>query len=391
MHQGQYVFSQVMAFAPQYQFQQCVERYRGHYHVRHFTCWEQFLALAFGQLARRESLRDIIVCLHAHRRVLYHFGFHSLHISRSTLSDANEQRDWRIYRDFAQLLIQQARRLYANDVTFNLDLEGTVYLIDSTTIELCLSMFKWATFVTTKAAVKVHTLMALKGSIPAFFHISKGNVHDVNFLDLIEYEVGAYYVMDRGYLDYGRLYTIHQAGAFFVTRAKDNTAFTRLYSNQVDKTTGVKCDQIIKFSGYEAAKDYPDKLRRIKYFDAETDQMYVFLTNDFNTDAKTIADLYKHRWQIELFFKWIKGHLKILAFWGRSANAVKTQIFIAICAYLIVAIMKKRLNLDRNLNEILQILNVSLFVKMPLSKLISETELQNSEDQSQKQLSLLSF
>jgi IS4 transposase len=243
--------------------------------------------------------------------------------------------------------------------------------------------------VTTKAAVKVHTMLDLKGSIPVFFNISKGNVHDVNFLDLIEYEAGAYYVMDRGYLDYTRLYKIHQAGAYFVTRAKRNTAFTRLYSNQVDKTTGVRCDQIIRFSGYKAEKQYPDKLRRIKYFDAETKHTYVFLTNDFNTDAKTITDLYKHRWQIELFFKWIKGHLKIQAFWGYSDNAVRTQICIAICSYLIVAIMKKQLCIDRNLNEILQILNVSSFVKMPLFQLISETELQKSEDQSQKQLSLL--
>ena len=271
------------------------------------------------------------------------------------------------------------------------NLDGTVYLIDSTTIELCLSVFKWATFVTTKAAVKVHTMLDLKGSIPAFFHISKGNVHDVNFLDLIDYEIGAYYVMDRGYLDYERLYKIHKAGAFFVTRSKHNTAFTRLYSNQVDKTTGVRCDQVIKFSGYQAAKDYPDKLRRIKYVDKETNHYYVFLTNDFNTDAKIIADLYKHRWQIELFFKWIKGHLRITAFWGHSANAVQTHICIAICSYLIVAIMKKQLHIDRNLNEILQILNVSSFVKMPLFQLISETELQTFEDQSQKQAKLWDY
>ena len=371
-----------------YQFNQCVAQYHGEHRVRNFSCWEQFLAMAFGQLAHRESLRDVVVCLNAHRDKLYHLGFRSPLVV-STLSRANENRNWRIWRDLAQVLIQQARKLYADNATFALDLDSTVYLIDSTTIELCLSVFKWATFVTTKAAVKVHTLMDLKGSIPVFFNISKGNVHDVNFLDLIEYEAGAYYVMDRGYLDYERLYKINRAGAFFVTRAKHNTAFTRLYSNQVDKTTGVRCDQIIRFSGYKAEKQYPDKLRRIKYFDAETKHTYVFLTNDFNTGAKTVADLYKHRWQIELFFKWIKGHLKIQAFWGYSDNAVRTQICIAICSYLIVAIMKKQLRIDRNLNEILQILNVSSFVKMPLFQLISETELQKSEDQSQKQLSLL--
>lgn len=390
MHQGKFVFSQIMDWVVRYQFNQCVARYGGEYWMKRFTCWEQFLAMAFGQLTHRESLRDIVVCLNAQRDSLYHLGFRTPLVV-STLSRANEHRDWRIWRDFAQVLIQYARALYVDDSTFTLDLDGTVYLIDSTTIELCLSVFKWATFVTTKAAVKVHTLLALKGSIPAFFHISKGNVHDVNFLDLIEYEPGAYYVMDRGYLDYARLHAIHQAGAFFVTRAKHNTAFTRLYSNKVDKMTGVRCDQVIKFSGYQTAQHYPDKLRRIKYFDVETKHYYVFLTNDFNTDAKTIADLYKRRWQIELFFKWIKGHLRITAFWGHSANAVQTHICIAICAYLIVAIMKKQLNIDRDLNEILQILNVSSLVKMPLFQLISETELQTFEDQSQKQAKLWDY
>jgi len=390
MHQGKYVFSQVMDTVVRYQFNQCVTRYGGEWRVRNFSCWEQFLALIFGQLTHRESLRDIIVCLTAQRDQLYHLGFHATPVL-STLARANENRDWRIWRDFAQVLIEQARRLYVDDAAFNLDLTGTVYLIDSTTIELCLSLFKWATFVVTKAAVKVHTMLALKGRIPAFFHISKGNVHDVNFLDLIEYETGAYYVMDRGYLDYARLYAIRQAGAFFVTRGKHNTAFTRLYSNKVDKTTGVRCDQVIRLSGYQAARHYPDKLRRIKYFDKETDHSYVFLTNDFNTDTRTIADLYKHRWQIELFFKWIKGHLKITAFWGHSANAVQTHICIAICAYLIVAIMKKQLCVERNLNEILQILNVSSLIKIPLFQLISETELQKSEDQSQKQAKLWDY
>ena len=371
-----------------YQFDQCVVRYKGAYWTKRFSCWDQFLAMTFGQLTHRESLRDIVACLCAHRDKWYHLGFRAA-IGRTTLAYANEHRDWRIWRDITQVLIEQARKLYTDDATFNLDLDGTVYLIDSTTIELCLSVFRWATFVTTKAAIKMHTLMDMKGSIPVFFNISKGNVHDVNFLDLIEYESGAYYVMDRGYLDFERLHKIHKAGAYFVTRAKHNTKFIRLYSNPMDKTAGVKCDQIIRFVGYKTIKHYPDKLRRIKYFDAETGNTYVFLTNDFNTDAKIIADLYKHRWQIELFFKWIKGHLKIQTFWGHSDNAVRTQICIAICSYLIVAIMKKRLRIDRNLSEILQILNVSMFDKKPLGKLISETELQKSEDQSQKQLSLL--
>lgn len=387
MHQGKYIFSQIMETVVRYQFDQCVSRYHGEYRVKYFSCWEQFLAMVFGQLTHREGLRDIVVCLNAQSNKLYHLGFHGKLVA-STLSRANENRDWRIYGDFAQTLIQYARRLYASDTLDIPDFESAVYLIDSTTIELCLRVFRWATFVTTKAAVKMHTLMDLQGNIPTFFRISKGNVHDVNFLDEICYEFGAYYVMDRGYLDYERLYRIHQADAFFVIRAKHNTAFIRLYSNSVDKTAGIRCDQVIRFSGYQAKKHYPETLRRIKYFDAETKQTYVFLTNNFHTDAKTIADLYKHRWQIELFFKWIKGHLKITVFWGHSANAVRTQICIALCTYLIVAILKKLCRIDRNLYEILQILSVSLFVKIPLSQLISETGLQSSEGQFQKQATL---
>lgn len=383
MFQGKYIFSQVMDTIVRYQFNQCVARYQGESWVKHFSCWEQFLAMAFGQLTHRESLRDIVVCLSAKRDTLYHLGFRAP-VIRSTLAYANENRDWRIYRDLAQLLIFQARSLYSEDAMFNLDLDGTVYILDSTTIDLCLNVFKWATFRTTKAAVKIHTLMDLKGNIPAFFHISKGKMHDVNFLDILIYEVGAYYVMDRGYLDYARWHKIHQANAFFVTRAKDNLASKRLYSNKVDKTTGVKCDQVICLIGYQAAKDYPDKMRRVKYFDQETKRYYVFLTNNFNVDAKTIADLYKHRWQIELFFKWIKQHLKIQTFWGYSTNAVKTQICIAICTYLIVAIMSKQLQINRNLYEILQILSVTPFDKTPINTLISEFDLQNFDDQAQK-------
>src|SRR3989338_763958 len=383
MFQGKYVFSQVMDTVVRYQFNQCVARYHGEHGVKRFSCWEQFLAMAFGQLTHRESLRDVVVCLNAKRDTLYHIGFRAP-VVRSTLAYTNEHRDWRIYRDLAQVLIVQARKLYVNDTIFNLDLDGTVYILDSTTIDLCLSVFPWATFRTTKAAVKLHTLMDLQGNIPAFFHISEGKMHDVKFLDILTYEAGAYYVMDRGYLDYARLHRIQEAGAFFVTRAKDNLACKRLYSNQVDKKTGVRCDQVIRLSSYQASQHYPDKLRRIKYVDAETNRYYVFLTNDFNVSAKTIADLYKHRWQIELFFKWIKQHLKIQAFWEYSMNAVKAQICIAMSTYLIVAIMSKQLRIKRNLYEILQILSVTPFDKTPITTLVSEFDLRTFDDQAQK-------
>jgi len=366
-----------------YQFNQCVDRYRGDDWVKRFSCWDQFMAMAFGQLTRRESLRDIVICLGAKRDKLYHIGFRSP-VARSTLAYANEHRDWRIYRDLAQVLIARARRLYLCDTPFLLDLDGTVYVMDSTTIDLCLSVFPWAQFRTTKAAVKLHTLMDLRGNIPTFFHISNGKEHDRHFLDIVEYEQGAYYVMDRGYVDYERWYAITQAGAFFVTRAKDNLAFTRLYSNKVDKDSGVRCDQVIRFSGYKALREYPETLRRIKYVDEETGRTYVFVTNDFNVSATTIAELYKNRWQIELFFKWIKGHLKIQAFWGTSRNAVKTQICIAICAYLLVAIVKKEHSINRNLYEILQILSITPFDKTPMNTLLSEFVLQPTDDRVQK-------
>lgn len=390
MNQGKYVFSQVMDFIYHYPFNLCVARYRGHYRIKHFTSWEQFLAMAFGQLSYRESLRDIIVCLGAQQDKLYHLGFRSL-VTLPTLARANEKRDWRIYRDFAQILINEARKLYTDDTQFTIDLDGTVYVIDSTTIELCITTFHWAHFRETKSAVKLHTVMELKGNIPTFFSITSGKVHDVNFLDDLEWETGAYYIMDRGYIDYKRLYSIQESGAFFVTRAKDNLAFKRLYSNEVDKSTGLRCDQVIRFTGYRAAKEYPEKLRRIKYFDKETDTAYVFMTNDFNIEAIHVAKLYKNRWQIELFFKWIKQHLKIKTFWGYSINAVKTQICIAICAYLIVAIMKKKLKIKRNLYEILQILSVSLFVKKPLNKLFSKVNLQKFDGVSEKRACLWDY
>lgn len=391
MNQGKYILSQIMEFVPRHQFNACVKKYKGNYRIKNFTCWEQFLSLAFGQLTHRESLRDIIVCLESQKEKLYHLGFASSKISRSTLSDANNYRDWRIYRDFAQILIQEARRIYFDDKKFNLDLDGTFYVLDSTTIELCLNIFKWAKFVKTKAAIKLHTVLDLKGNIPAFFCITNAKTHDVNFIDMIDIETGAYYIMDRGYLDFRRLFKIDQSGAFFVTRAKKNLSFQRLYSNKVDKTAGVRCDQIIKLKDFYTKRDYPEKLRRIKYFDQETKRYYVFLTNDFNTDAKIIADLYKNRWQVELFFKWIKQNLKIRAFWGYSSNAVKTQICIAICSYLVVAVIKKKLKIERNLYEILQILSVSPFDKIRLDKLISEAKLQTFEEHPQKQASLWDY
>lgn len=379
-----------MEFIPYHEFNKCVGKYNGHYRLRSLTCREQFLAMAFGQLAYRESLRDVVVCLRSHKTKLYHLGFSSI-IAKTTLARANEKRDWRIYRDFAQILIEQARKLYINDKEFDIDLDGACYAIDSSTIELCFNIFKWARLKKVRAAARLHLQLDLNGNIPTFFNITTGKVHDINFLDDIDIESGAYYVVDRGYIDFERLNRIHRAGAFFVTRAKSNFAFKRLYSAKVDKSTGLRCDQTIRLTGRLSAKNYPDKLRRIKYFDKETKKYFVFLTNDFKIEAITAAKLYKKRWQIELFFRWIKQHLKIKTFWGYSANAVKTQICAALCIYLLVAIIKKKLNIDRNLYEILQILSVSLFDKMPLNTLVSEADLQNTEEQSQKQPCLWDF
>jgi len=367
-----------------------VTRYGGEYWIKRFTCWEQFLALVFGQLSQRKSLRDIVVCLGAHREKLYHFGFRSM-VHLPTLAKANERRDWRIWRDYAALLIQEAQTMYTGDHPDDFELNGPAYVIDSTTIELCLRLFPWARLVKKRAAVKLHLELNLAGNIPSFFDFSSGKEPDVFFLDRIVFEAGAYYAMDRGYVDYGRLYAIHRAAAFFVTRAKDNFSFRRLYSHPVDKSTGVRCDQTVVLKGYQAHKDYPERLRRIKYYDEEADQMYVFITNNFTLDASVIALLYKYRWQIELFFKWVKQHLSIEVFWGRSENAVKTQICIALCAYLLVAIMKKKLGIERNSYEILQILSVSMFDKKPLSQLISEFVLTEESEQAQKQAKLWDY
>jgi len=375
-----------MDFMPMHIFRRCVAKYQGDFGVKKFSCLDQFLCMAFAQVTYRESLRDIEVCLRSQRTKLYHMGFRST-VSRSTLADANEKRDWRIYADLAQSLIVTARNLYGSD-QFIEDLNETVYALDSTTIDLCLSMFPWANFRKTKAAVKLHTLLDLRGNIPTFIHISDGKLHDVNALDYLQLEAGAYYVMDRGYLDFSRLYSFTKMAAFFVTRSKSNTKFRRLYSHPVDRSTGLICDQTIVLTGTAAPKNYPEKLRRVKFKDPDTGKTLVFLTNNFTVPALTIALLYRSRWQVELFFKWIKQHLRIKKFFGTSENAVKTQIWIAVSVYLLVAIMKKRLNLQESLYTILQILSVTVFEKVPIYQLITERDSKQSIPASHNQLKL---
>jgi hypothetical protein len=347
MHSGKLVFAQLMDHLPLHTFRRSVERFPSNYPTKTFSHLDQFLCMAFAQLTYRESLRDIEACLRAHQAKLYHLGIRG-RVSRSTLADSNEQRDWRIYADFGMRLIGTARKLYAND-SFSVDLAQTAYALDTTTIDLCLSVFPWARFRTTKAAVKLHTLLDLRGNIPSFIHISDGKMHEVNVLDIITPEAGSFYIMDRGFTDFARLYTLHQRQAFFIIRAKSNLAIRRVYSHPVDKATGLRCDQTVALTGYYKAKDYQQHLRRIKFYDAEHDQYLVFLTNNFDLPALTIAQLYRCRWQVELFFKWIKQHPRIKAFYGTTENAVKTQIWIAITVYVLVAIIKKRLNLDASL------------------------------------------
>ncbi len=385
MYSGTTVFSQLMQHLPWRRFQTFVDRYQGDYKVKTFRCTEHFRVMAFAQLTYRESLRDIEACLRAMEPKLYHMGIHSS-VSRNNLSNANENRDWRIYAEFAQVLIQDARELYANDSTFP-DLDATVYALDSTTIDLCMTLFPWAHFRRTKSAVKMHTLLNLCGNIPEFILISKGDMHDVNVLDHILPLPGAYYVMDRAYIDFGRLYTLHTLKAYFVTRAKKNFQFQRRYSHPADRSTGVICDQSVMLTGFYAKKNYPEILRRIKYRDPDG-RLLIFLTNDFSLPALMVAELYKGRWQIELFFKWIKQHLRIKVFFGTSANAVKTQIWIAVCVYLLVAITKKRLRIEQSLYTILQILSVSVFEKMPLLQAFQRTDYLNEKDDLCKQLSL---
>jgi hypothetical protein len=386
MNRGKTVFSQLMDFLPWYQFTCAVKRYQGDYRVRTFTCRDQFLCMLFGQLSFRESLRDIIMCLRAQPSKLYHMGIRGT-VSRSTLADANENRDWRIYADFAQILIAEARQLYHADA-FALDLTQLVYALDSTTIDLSLSAFPWATFRSTKAAVKMHTLLDLHGNIPTFINITEGAVHDVNVLDCLPLEPGAVYVMDRGYIDFSRLYQIHRQQAYFVIRAKRNLTFRRQYSHPVEKDTGLRCDQRIRLTGVSAAKDYPEPLRRIKYYDDTTETRFVFLTNHEDLPALTVTNVYRLRWQIELFFKWIKQHLKIKRFYGTSENAVKTQIWSAICTYVLVAIVKKRLHIDLSLYNMLQILSVNPFEKMPLKSLFSQQLYKNELHANSNQLFL---
>lgn len=369
MYAGKLIFSQVMDHLPLHTFRRCVARYRGEHYVKRFRCFDQYLVMAFAQLTYRESLRDIEACLRAHQSKLYHMGIRSSNVARNTLSKANEHRDWRIYADFAQSLIRIARPLYAED-GLGLELDNTVYALDASTIDLCLSVFPWALFRSTKSAVKLHTLLDLRGSIPSFIHVSDGKLHDVNVLDILVPEAGAFYIMDRGYLDFERLFTLQLAGAFFVIRAKSNTQYQRRYSSAVDKTTGVRCDQTVILTGVTTARDYPQPLRRIRYHDASTGKTFNFLTNNFAIPAKTVADLYRCRWQVELFFKWIKQHLRIKSFFGTSENAVKTQIWIAVSVYVLVAIIKKRLNLGADLYTILQVLSLTLFEKISLEQLL---------------------
>lgn len=388
MHSGKIVFAQVMEHLPLKDFHRCVDRYQGHHKVQSFSCLDQFLSMAFAQLTYRESLRDIEACLRAQRMKLYHMGIRS-DVSRSTLAYANETRDWKIYADFAQVLISIARDLYAGD-DFGVELKETVYALDSTTIDLCLTVFPWARFRKTKAAVKLHTLLDLRGSIPAFVSITDGKVHDVNVLDEICPEPGSFYVMDRGYLDFERLYVLAQCLAFFVTRSKINFGFRRLYSHPIQKATGVQCDQTIVLTGFYSAKDYPDKMRRIRYFDSTTDKDLTFLTNNFVLPSLTIAQLYKCRWRVELFFKWIKQHLRIRRFFGTSENAVKTQVWIALSVYVLVAIMKKRLKIEESLYTILQILSVTAFEKMPILQALESGRYRPQKDGMHNQLNLFS-
>jgi hypothetical protein len=386
MHQGKTVFSQLMEYLPLKAFHRCVKKYRGEYKVKSFSCLDQFYCMAFAQLTYRDSLRDIEACLRSQKRLLYHMGFRST-VARNTLANANEKRDWRIYAEFAQLMIDHARRLYRNE-KFGVDLQDTVYALDSTTIDLCLSLFPWAKFRKSKAAVKMHTLLDLRGNIPTFIDITEGKVHDVNILDTLIPEPGAIYLFDRAYIDYSRLYRLNQAGAFFVTLAKSNLKARRVYSHPVDKKTGLRCDQTISLVNYYAAKDYPENLRRVKKYDIEQNRSLVFLTNIFVLPALTIPDLYKCRWQIELFFKWIKQNLKIKSFYGTSENAVKTQIWIGIVVYVLVAIIKKRLHLSIQLYTFLQILSVNIFQRTPILQLLMDNDDLTNELGNYKQLNL---
>jgi hypothetical protein len=387
MNQGKYVFSQLMSFISHNDFIGCVSRYKGDYKSKDFSCWKQFLCMAFGQLTHRESLSDTIMCLTANKEKLYHLGIGRA-INKSTLSRANENRDWRIYSDFAMLLIAQAKTLYENQNALEIEIKENVFAVDATVIDLCLSIFPWATFRKTKAAIKVHTQLNLKNSIPELIIITAASVHEVNILDLITFEPGSYYVFDRGYIDYPRLYKLNCAGAYFIIRARDKLRFLRQSSQVVDKKCGVRCDQYVKIKNFYPYKNYPEHLRRIVFIDEDQNKKFQFLTNNFDLKASEIAQLYKDRWKIELFFKWIKQHLKIKSFWGYSDNAVKSQIWIAVSVYVLVLIVKKQLQLKHSLYEILQVLSINIFDKMPINQLFEDILIQNFKELNDNQLKM---
>lgn len=387
MNQGKYVFAQVACFLPARVFDRCVKQFNGNKWVKHFTCWNQMMCMMFGHLCSRDSLRDLLTTIEAHSSKFYHLGF-GKNVSRSNLANANEQRDYRIYESFAYEMIALAKKQIVPDADFILPIEENVYAFDSTTIDLCLNVFWWASFRKAKGGIKLHTLYDVKTAIPTFVHISTAKVHDVKALDELIIEPGGYYIMDRGYVDFERLYQMHLAKAFFVTRAKDNFNFKRIYSAQVDKSKGVLCDQTIELAGFYSFKKYPEKIRRIKFYDSEQNRTFVFITNSFSLDAFHIAALYKYRWKVELFFKWIKQHLKIKSFWGTSINAVKTQVYIAIITYTLVAIIKSTLKTERSTYEILQILGASLFDKTQLNQLLQTPFYQDVKEQNYKQLKI---
>ncbi len=389
MNQGKFIFAQITEFLPRRTFDGIVEKYQGNKYVRSFTCWNQMLCMVFGQLTSRDSMRDLILSLEAHQPKYYHLGFGKT-ISRRNLGTANEKRSYKIFEEFAYVLIAEARKSYYRS-DFEVEVDGNVYALDSTTIDLCLSVFWWAEFRKHKGGIKLHTLYDVKTSIPSFLHVSKASVHDVNILDLIPYEAGSYYVMDKGYIDFKRLHKLHSQESFFVTRAKDNTRFKRMYSNVVDKTTGIISDQIGKLDNYYSKKDYPDKLRRIKYYDGEQNKYLVFLTNNVDLQAKEIAFLYKKRWEVEIFFKWMKQHLKIKSFWGTTLNAVKVQIYCAIIAYCLVAIIGNKLKVNRPIYEILQILSISLLDKTPIREILTKYDYQIFKEPKYNQLKISGF
>ncbi len=389
MYSGKSIFSQLIDHLPLHIFRKCISRYNGNRYTKSFSCLDQFLCMAFAQLTFRESLRDVEACLRAQNKKTYHMGIRGS-ISKSTLADANENRNWHIYSDFAHALIEIARPLYVEE-DLGLELDNTIYAFDSSTIDLCMSVFPWALFRSTKSGIKLHTLLDIRGNIPTFIYISDAKLHDVNVLDILTPEPGSFYIMDRGYVDFKRLYDLNNVGSFFVIRAKSNTNYNRRYSHEIDKSGGLKCDQTVVLTGVKAVRDYPAPLRRVKYYDQETDKTLNFLTNNFTISAKTVADLYRKRWQVELFFKWIKQHLRVKSFFGTSENAVKTQIWIAISVYVLVAIVKKRLNIEASLYTILQILSLSLFEKTPLKQVLTFSSCNDETATTSNQLNLFDY